>query len=313
MGKSFTKDWKDWINLNVKRGCDKDDLFKILIDKGFDPVDIQKQMNYTPIGDIGSIFNPPENPEIPVQSSSKSIVTEWLKKKNEKFFRNRFFSNSETSKIYLPNAKKLDSKLAEVYIVSNFLNDEECSQVIRVIKSKLRPSTITNKDDPDKTFRTSRSCDLGIMNENIIGDIDRKICNTIGIDASYSEAMQGQHYEIGEEFKAHTDYFEGDADEEYVRDQGQRTYTFMVYLNDVDSGGETEFKILERKIKPRKGMALIWNNLNKDGSVNPNTIHQGHRVHLGQKLIITKWFRSRGQGPMFIKKPNKIEENTQNI
>ena len=60
-------------------------------------------------------------------------------------------------------------------------------------------------------------------------------------------------------------------------------------------------------------MALIWNNLNKDGSVNPNTIHQGHAVRLGQKLIITKWFRSRGQGPMFIKKSNKIEENTQNI
>ena len=305
MGQSFTKDWKDWINLNVKRGCDKDELFKILIDKGFDPVDIQKQMNYTPIGGISSISNPPADPKIPVQSSSKSIITEWLKKKKEKFIINRFFSNSETSKIYVPNAKKLDSKLAEVYFVSNFLNDEECSQAIRVIKSKLRPSTITNKDDPDKNFRTSRSCDLGIMNENIIVDIDRKICNTIGIDASYSEAMQGQHYEIGQEFKAHTDYFEGEADEEYLGDQGQRTYTFMVYLNDVDSGGETEFKILEKKINPQKGMAVIWNNLNKDGSVNPNTIHQGHPVRLGQKLIITKWFRSKGQGRMFIKKLEK--------
>ena len=74
MGKSFTKDWKDWINLNVKRGCDKDELFKILIDKGFDPIDIQKQMNYTPIGGIGGIFNPHKDPEFPVQSTSKSII-----------------------------------------------------------------------------------------------------------------------------------------------------------------------------------------------------------------------------------------------
>ena len=76
MGKSFTKDWKDWINLNVKRGCDKDDLFKILIDEGFDPADIQKKMNYTPICDINSIFNRPKDRENSVQSSLKLTITE---------------------------------------------------------------------------------------------------------------------------------------------------------------------------------------------------------------------------------------------
>jgi prolyl 4-hydroxylase len=36
---------------------------------------------------------------------------------------------------------------------------------------------------------------------------------------------------------------------------------------------------------------LIWNNLNEDGSVNSNTIHQAHPIIKGEKTVITKWFR----------------------
>ena len=65
----------------------------------------------------------------------------------------------------------------------------------------------------------------------------------------------------------------------------------MIYLNDVEEGGTTYFKYLDINIKPKKGMAVIWNNLNKDGSINPNTEHCGSPVIKGEKYIITKWFR----------------------
>ena len=113
---------------------------------------------------------------------------------------------------------------------------------------------------------------------------------------------QGQYYEPGEEFKVHTDFFEGPAFEEHARERGQRTFTFMVYLNDVESGGETEFMRLKQTIKPKKGMAIIWNSLNEDGSNNHNTLHQAHPIRSGFKSIITKWFRIKGQGPMFTKR-----------
>ncbi len=32
----------------------------------------------------------------------------------------------------------------------------------------------------------------------------------------------------------------------------------MVYLNDVDSGGETEFLYQQLKIKPKRGRVVIW-------------------------------------------------------
>ena len=59
------------------------------------------------------------------------------------------------------------------------------------------------------------------------------------IDPAYGEPLQGQRYDVGQEFKAHTDYFEpGGADyDRFCSVAGQRTWTFMVYLNAVDAGG----------------------------------------------------------------------------
>ena len=46
---------------------------------------------------------------------------------------------------------------------------------------------------------------------------------------------------------------------------GQRTWTTMIYLNDVEEGGETYFKYLNLKIKPKKGLLIGWNNLYING------------------------------------------------
>ena len=215
---------------------------------------------------------------------------------------------SEKNQINIPNSKKLESELVEFYTLDNFLNSEECDRVTELIKEKLRPSTIVSASDSDEAYRTSSTCDFEKPNA-FFSEIDRRICAILGIDSSYSEITQGQYYEIGEEFKAHTDYFEGPGTEEHTGKQGQRTFTFMIYLNDVASGGETEFLRLKQKIKPKKGTAIIWNSLNRDGSNNHNTLHQAHPVKSGFKSIITKWFRTKGQGPMFTKEANEYIPN----
>ena len=288
MDKQITQDWKDWIELNINRGCDKDGIYKILLDEGFSPIDIEKEMGHVPDVNVATIINP-------LKAEQGVDFTENI--------------DLEKGNIYIPNAQKLETELAEFYTLQNFLNSEECDQVIKLIKEKLRPSAIAADGELDESYRTSRTCDLGALTDPLIADIDRRICALLGIHSSYSEITQGQYYKIGEEFKAHTDFFEGSELEKQTKKQGQRTFTFMVYLNDVESGGETEFIRLKQKIKPKKGTAIIWNSLNEDGSNNNNTIHQAHPVQSGYKSIITKWFRSNGQGPMFTKEPNEYIPN----
>jgi prolyl 4-hydroxylase len=106
---------------------------------------------------------------------------------------------------------------------------------------------------------------------------------------------------VGQEFKAHTDYFEPNTDEyvKFAGDRGNRTWTFMIYLNETKKGGGTNFVKLDKIFYPKKGAAVVWNNLCKDGIPNPNSMHAGMPVEKGEKVVITKWFREKGTGPMF--------------
>ena len=67
----------------------------------------------------------------------------------------------------------------------------------------------------------------------------------------------------------------------------------MVYLNEVEAGGETVFPRLGVTLKPRTGTLLLWNNLSVDGEVNPWTIHHAMPVLEGSKYVITLWFREK--------------------
>lgn len=73
----------------------------------------------------------------------------------------------------------------------------------------------------------------------------------------------------------------------------------MIYLNDVEEGGHTCFTEIDVAIKPSRGTAVFWNNLNRDGTVNENTKHAGLPVIKGEKVIITKWFRTMGHGKVY--------------
>ena len=72
-------------------------------------------------------------------------------------------------------------------------------------------------------------------------------------------------------------------------DKRDRYATVLVYLRDVEEGGETKFPQLEISVKPRKGLALIWNSMNYHGECDPTSIHNAAKVMKGHKFIIQRW------------------------
>jgi prolyl 4-hydroxylase len=64
------------------------------------------------------------------------------------------------------------------------------------------------------------------------------------MEPAFGETLQGQRYAVGQQFKPHHDFFY--TDQPYwpaqVASGGQRTWTAMAFLNDVEAGGHTFFE-----------------------------------------------------------------------
>jgi prolyl 4-hydroxylase len=196
----------------------------------------------------------------------------------------------------MPSVQRVPSAALDLFIVRDFLDEASCAAIIARIDSSRRPSTIAD-DSGIAGFRTSETCDLDPGDPGV-AELDRKICGLLGLPPELGEPIQGQRYEAGQEFRAHTDTFNPGGYDFYVHtaEGGQRTWTAMIYLNAPDDGGATRFKAIGKTVKPEAGKLLAWNNLQADGQPNPATIHQGMKVRRGVKYIVTKWFRERPRG-----------------
>jgi prolyl 4-hydroxylase len=190
--------------------------------------------------------------------------------------------------------QRVPTRKLDLFVVRRFLDEETCAALIGMIDSKRRPSDIVD-DSGIANFRTSETCDLDSA-DRLVAGVDEKFSELLGIPLDHGEPLQGQRYAPGQEFRPHTDTFNPGGYDFYVHtaNQGQRTWTAMVYLNEPDDGGATRFKEIGKTIQPETGKLLTWNNLLADGQPNQATLHQGMKVRRGTKYVLTKWFR---EGP----------------
>jgi len=193
--------------------------------------------------------------------------------------------------IATPGVQRFPDRALDLFIVRDFLDPARCARLCEMIDERRRPSEIADhKGGPD--FRTSETCDLNSA-DPLVAEVDLLLSDFLGLPQARSEPIQGQRYAPGQEFKPHTDSFNPGGVDFFVHcaEQGQRTWTAMLYLNQPEDGGATRFKTIGKTIQPETGKLVAWNNLLPDGSPNGATLHQGMKVRRGTKYIITKWFR----------------------
>jgi len=76
-----------------------------------------------------------------------------------------------------------------------------------------------------------------------------------------------------------------------------RILAWMIYLNDVDEGGETEWLYQQLKIKPKANTGVIW-----PGSF--THLHRGNPPISGTKYILTGWYASMNNMNRFTMEDN---------
>jgi len=177
-----------------------------------------------------------------------------------------------------------------VTIIDNVLTPNECEHLIQLASKNFAPAGTLGKNI--EGYRVADG--MWIHQED---DVAKKVRNMISVMTGNPIENQEQvhivKYEIGGEFKIHTDYFhEGEEYySEHMKLGGQRIMSCLFYLNDNFEGGETEFPTKKLKITPRTGRLLMWSNVKPDDSVDSESLHAGLPVISGTKYIAVIWIR----------------------
>lgn len=176
--------------------------------------------------------------------------------------------------------------------------------------------------------RTSQSCHL-LKSAGACPALLRRVHALTGKPASHMEDPQVARYEEGQFYGDHYDSVPKEAARAFADEGGNRLCTVLLYLNDVERGGETRFSFLglqvcggrlggrlhvgtgalnqtERdgtspdcrrppcslppQVSPRKGCALVFFPCFLGGSVDPRTLHQAVPA-VKRKYVCQVWVR----------------------
>ena len=187
----------------------------------------------------------------------------------------------------------------------NLFTDAECQQIIEMARPKLKRSTLGVKTETGNE-RTSYQAWLHRKALPCLERCSEQVAQVTGLPAANQEKWQILRYEAGQQYTPHfdacsetTDEFHDCVDNEKNRGWGKRVYTFFIYLNDVEEGGETYFPLLEKSFKPKKATAILWHNLTDDQSkAHPYSKHAGMPVKKGVKWAINVWIRQYPENKM---------------
>jgi prolyl 4-hydroxylase len=181
---------------------------------------------------------------------------------------------------------KLEEPL--IVILGNVLSDEECDQLIRMSEDKLKRSKIGNIRSEDD-MRTSSSMFFEEGENDLVARIERRLSQIMNIPVEHGEGLQMLNYKIGQEYKAHFDFFSSTS----RAASNPRISTLVMYLNDVDEGGETYFPKLNFSVNPQKGSAVYFEYFYDNQDLNDLTLHGGAPVIKGSKWAATQWMRRK--------------------
>jgi len=173
----------------------------------------------------------------------------------------------------------------DIFVVRQFLSPEECDRFIAQAESldfqsapiSTAPGPLESKDVRDNDRVVLDDSDLAAELwvkarphvPAVLADVLSRRCEAAG----FNERFRFYRYDVGQRLAPH-------ADGRFKRESGEESrLTWMIYLNDGFSGGETLFYLYEDvlSVRPERGMALVFVH---------EHVHEGAPVLDGRKYVL---------------------------
>lgn len=180
-----------------------------------------------------------------------------------------------------------------VRVLENMLTAEECVELIGQANPRLARAMTVDTDGSHQVDqrRTSQGMFFAIGETPLVARIEQRIADLLAIPVSHGEGLQILHYQPGQEYEPHFDWFnpEQPGYSTVTARGGQRIASVVMYLNTPDEGGGTAFPHIGLTVTAQRGSAVYFAYETGDEA----SLHAGLPVLKGEKWIATKWLRER--------------------
>ena len=188
-----------------------------------------------------------------------------------------------------------------VLTFERFLSPSLCRWIIERARPSLEAARVIHAEEGGAkvdSIRTNTGMGFSLIDTDLVMQLTQaRIAAAIGVPMSHQEPTNILHYEPGQEYRPHYDFVDpGVAHfQQQLMTVGQRTVTFLIYLNDDYQDGATAFPRLDWTFKGKAGDAIAFWNLT-DGKPDTRTLHAGTPPVGGIKWLFSKWVRDRPVG-----------------
>ena len=203
-------------------------------------------------------------------------------------------SQKPIEEMLTPPAAQRISTVSRIGVVRGFAPAGFCEWMIERALPQLGPAPVN--DVSGRGVRTARVADFGPQQRDLVlAVLQERAARIIGAPIAFHEPPNVISYEPGQEFNDHVDFIEPSVPEFQAELQhlGQRTATFITYLNDDFDGAETLFPQAGIKFRGAPGDALVFANVLADGTPDYNTGHRGLPPSRGRKWVLSQWIRAK--------------------
>lgn len=212
---------------------------------------------------------------------------------------------------------KVLSCAPRAFEIDNFLSQTEVDHIMYLTTGmKLHRSTTAGDatdTDRDRSRDTRTSLNTWVYREKdlVVDTIYRRAADLLRIDeallrprskeefphlkssGSLAEALQLVHYDPGQEYTAHHDFGYADFSR---KDQPARFATLLLYLNEPEEGGATQFPRWVNaetrqglNVEPKVGKAVLFYSQLPDGNMDDWSHHAALPVRKGEKWLMNLW------------------------
>lgn len=207
----------------------------------------------------------------------------------------KMFSNLKSQLADKYGSVKVVSTSPYVIIVDDFVTEDEGRDLVGGITTWERSTDAGEMNEYGESGRTltfgrtssNAWCRGSCERQPTVINLADRISRYVNVPVRNFEAFQVLRYEVGQQYVLHHDF----SQHQLEMSCGPRVISVLLYLSNVDEGGETMFPELGITVKPKKGRAVFFPNVLSSNLELPDarTSHKANPVLKGQKYAVNTW------------------------